>query len=197
MLDHVSLFESEPVTREGAIWKEALAKVLDPTSDMSPEKKAQYEAKIRAKLKAGKRLTPKEMNYLKVNNPALYRTARRVEIARQAFRERLKHCHSKEEVEEVIAGQMRVVEAMPDADPDKEYMAAMVKHEADEFRASKAYEKLPQKVDHCKKGKMRDASEYEPKDEKDEDPYGGVGLLIQGRFQCSIIDGLAESIILT
>ncbi|MCH5266716.1 MAG: hypothetical protein J1E62_00115 [Lachnospiraceae bacterium] len=193
MLDNVSLFENQSVSKEGAIWKQALAKMLDPTSDMPPERKKQYEQKIYAKLKAGKRLTPKEMNYLKVNNPTMYNTARRIEIARQAFRERLKHCHSKEEVQDVIANQMKVVEAMSDADPDKEYMAAMVKNEADEFRDSKAYAKLPQKADYHKKGKMEDASDYKPKDEKDEDSYSGVGLLLQGQFQCNVIDGLAQS----
>lgn len=190
---NVSMQEKDSKMMKGVIWKEAMEKLLDPTSEMSPEQKAEYEAKIRMKLKTGKRLTAKEMNYLRVNNPTLYRTARRVEIARQGFRERLKHCRSKEEVQMVITGQMQVVEAMPKEDPDREYMAAMVKHEMDSFRQSKAYAKLPEKVDHRVKKKQQDASDYQPDDEEDESAYSGLGALMQGQFQCGIIDGLAQS----
>lgn len=178
----------------GDIWKQAVDKLLDPTDGMSPEQKAQYETKIRQKLKAGKRLTTKEMNYLRVNNPSLYQTARRVEIARQGFRERMKHCRSKEEVQQVISGQVAVLEAMPKEDPDREYMAAMVKHEMDEFMQSKAYAKLPEKLDHRVKKKPQDASDYKPEDEQDESAYEGMGVLLQGQFQCGIIDGLAQSV---
>lgn len=192
-MENVSLQETEPTMTKGAIWKQALEKLLDPADEMSPEQKAQYEAKIRQKLKSGKRLTTEEMNYLRVNNPTLYRTARRVEIARQGLRERLKHCRSKEEVQRVISGQMAVLEAMPKEDPDRECMAAMVKHEVDEFKQSKAYARLPETLDHRVKKKTQDASDYKPEDEQDESAYEGMGTLMQGQFQCGIIDGLAQS----
>ena len=45
------------------ICKKAVSELMDPTSQMSDEERAQYEQKIFQKLKQGKRLSSAEMNY--------------------------------------------------------------------------------------------------------------------------------------
>ena len=50
------------------ICKKAVSELMDPTSQMSDEERAQYEQKIFQKLKQGKRLSSAEMNYLQIHN---------------------------------------------------------------------------------------------------------------------------------
>ena len=65
--------------------------------------------KITAKLKAGKRLTAEEKSFLLRHSPALYQTAKRVELQRNALKEQLKHAKSKEEVNEVVGQALGLV----------------------------------------------------------------------------------------
>lgn len=180
---------------KGLIWKSAAAKLLDPTSEMDESQRKEYEAKITRKLKSGKRLTSQEMNYLRIHNPMLYQVAKRVEAARQSFRERLKHCKSKDEVNQVIAGELQMVSAIK-KEPDKEYMAAMVKHEADTFRKSRSYAKLPQKEVKGVKKKRTEEDPFKAEDEKDAgrdgEDYQGMNVLIQVQFQCNQISQMAQ-----
>lgn len=148
----------------GMIWKEAVNELLDPTSGMSEEEKAACEQKIIQKLKNGRKLTSQEMNYLRINNPSMYQIAKRVELAREALKERLKNCRSKEEVQDCLAGSLRGISK---GDPAREYMAAMVQREATEFRKSSNYARLPQKKETEEKKKelvLRKSKEDTDKD---------------------------------
>ena len=65
------------------ICKKAVSELMDPTSQMSDEERAQYEQKIFQKLKQGKRLSSAEMNYLQIHNPTMYQKALRVQNAKE------------------------------------------------------------------------------------------------------------------
>lgn len=185
------------------IWKKFRTSLLDPTEDMDEEKRKAYEQKIMAKLKSGKRLTSQELSYLRLHNPELYKIAMRVEVARQALRNRLKSCKSKEEVQQVISGQMEVIKVMREAgDPATEYMEAMADHEIQTLRESSAYARLPERTeDVCKKKKqqIKGKDPFEEKDKKERqqegETYYNWSLLLQGRFQCDMIGQLTAEII--
>lgn len=184
----------------GEIEKGVLTHLLDPTDGMDDEARKEYEQKIMAKLKSGKRLTSEEMNYLRIHNPTMYEIAVRVERARQALRERLKSCRSKEEVQQVIAGQMEVVRAMDKAgDPATEYMAAMVQHEAKTFRESSRYARLPEtRNEEEKKKSMKEKDTFAEQDQKEavqDGEYEGLNLFLQGQYQCGLIDQIAVGIL--
>lgn len=184
------------------ILQEFKTSLLDPASGMDEEQQKQYEKKIIAKLKSGKRLTPREMSYLRAHNPQMYEIARRVELARQALRERLKHCKSKEEVQQTISTQMEMVKAMDEAgDPATEYMAAMVDHEAKTFRESEQYQKLPQSTEEARRKKKQEMQKdpFAEKDQEEADSdgemYSGWSVLFQGQYQCELLGQLALSFV--
>lgn len=101
-----------------------------------------YEARIRAKLKAGKRLNAKELQYLKEYNPVLYTHAIRIENKRRNVEQQLRNAASKEEVEEI---RFRAMSSISDKDPVKEYMRAAVQEAVEEFKESDEYKSLPER----------------------------------------------------
>lgn len=56
---------------------------------------------IQTKLMSGKKLSSEEMDYLRENNPDLYKKAKAIEMEREAYERELKQCKTKEEVEKV------------------------------------------------------------------------------------------------
>ena len=185
------------------VWEKFRAGLLNPTEKMDEEKCKAYEQKIMAKLKSGKRLTSQEMSFLRMHNPTLYEIAVRVERERQALRSRLKECKSKEEVQQVVSGQMEVIRAMKEAgDPAADYMAAMVDHEVQTLRESSAYAKLPDPIEESRQKKQQQMKEKDPFEEKDRkekaqdgENYLGWSLLLQGQFQCDMIGQLTAEIL--
>ena len=184
-------------------WEKFRAGLLNPTENMDEEKCKKYEQKIMAKLKSGKRLTSQELSFLRKYNPKLYEIAMRVEQERQALRSRLKSCKSKEEVEQVVSGQMEVIRAMKEAgDPAAEYMTAMVEHEVKTLRESSAYAKLPDTMEEVRRKKKQQTKEKDPFEEKDREEaeqeretYFGWSLLMQGQFQCDVIGQLTAEML--
>ena len=136
------------------ICKKAVSELMDPTSQMSDEERAQYEQKIFQKLKQGKRLSSAEMNYLQIHNPTMYQKALRVQNAKERLQTRLEHCRSKEEANDVIAMEMS---AVSDKDPDREYMLAGLQ--------DSHYSRLPDTREQAKKTKNR-AYHFEEDDSK-------------------------------
>lgn len=63
-------------------------------------------AAIDAKLKSGESLTPEEEEYLKQSNPDGYREYQEIRQERTAYKEQLKHCRTKEEVEKLKLNKM-------------------------------------------------------------------------------------------
>ena len=175
------------------IWQDVIENIMDPTSGMDEAARKNYESKIEQKLKTGKKLTSEELDYLRIHNPELYRTAMRVELSRKALREQLKNCHSKEEVQQVVSLQMERLSAMK-KEPDKQYMAAMINHEVETFKKSSDYARLPVK---------REAGKKQPKEwewEKDadgqeEDFFGEISIYTRMQFQCDKITEIAQAFI--
>ncbi|MCI5640257.1 MAG: hypothetical protein MR316_04650 [Lachnospiraceae bacterium] len=136
--------------------------VLDPTADMSDEERQQYEQKIIRKLKMGKRLTTEEMQYLQTYNPALYRTALRVQMAKERLQKQLENCKSKEEANDAISS---AISGISDKDPDREYLAAGLQETAKNFRQDSRYARLPNTKEEAARKKGREYA-FDDGDEK-------------------------------
>ncbi len=106
------------------------------------------EAKIYAKLQSGKRLSQKEMNYLRQNNPKLYMQAVRVEQKRKELETRLENANSKEEVQKIFSSAMGSVRK---DDPAKQYVIAAIEETVKEFKKSEQYKKLPETEEQAEK----------------------------------------------
>ena len=91
--------------------------------DFASEKKRQaFEHKIQQKIKSGARLSAKEMNYLRRTNPYIYQQVVRVQQRREALKEQLRHCRTKEEAQRIMRNAMA---SISDDDPAREAMSQM------------------------------------------------------------------------
>ena len=151
--------------REQDIWKKVCEQLTDITSGMSEEEKQDYEKKIRAKLQRGANLSVEELNYLRIHNPELYRSAMRVKTAKQQLKEQLRHCKSKQEANTLI---VRSISRISDKDPDKTYLTAKV---AEEFKKSFRYARLPETNDQKKDKKARGKKKQ---DKNSSDMFGSL-----------------------
>ena len=138
--------------REQDIWKKVCEQLTDITSGMSEEEKQDYEKKIRAKLQRGANLSVEELNYLRIHNPELYRSAMRVKTAKQQLKEQLRHCKSKQEANTLI---VRAISRISDKDPDKTYLTAGLRKVKKRFRYSRLPETNDQKKDKKAHGKKK------------------------------------------
>lgn len=130
---------------------EFVSKLMDRiqgTDFDSEEERAKYQAKIEQKIKSGAKLSQKEMNYLRRYNPYMYQQMVRVQQKREALKEQLKHCKTKEEAQRVIGA---AFSSISDKDPVKEAMVAAVNNVSEQFRKSDAYKKLPDTDEDLKK----------------------------------------------
>jgi len=105
------------------------------------EAKQKLEARIYAKLQSGKKLSSKEMQYLRQNNPVLYMQAVRVEQKRKALENQLKNASSKEEVKKIATSALASVR---EDDPAKQYVVAAIEETVKEFKESEKYKRLPE-----------------------------------------------------
>ena len=110
---------------------------------MSEAERAAMDDKIMAKLAAGKKLSQKELDYLRRTNPIMYAHAMRIQRIAMAVEEQLKHAKSKEEADRIISCAMGEISKN---DPDREYILAAVNRIVAEFHKSGAYSKLPSTV---------------------------------------------------
>lgn len=133
-------------TEQQELLRDAFDKIkfkLDFGIDAEDEEasKTKLEARIYAKLEAGKRLSSKEMQYLRQNNPVLYMQAVRVEQKRKSLENQLEHAKSKEEVQNIYTFAMARVSK---EDPAKKYVIAAIEDTVKEFKASDKYKRLPE-----------------------------------------------------
>ena len=129
----------------------------------SDEEKGKRLGAIQAKLRAGKKLTSEEMDYLRANDPEAYMHALRIQQARKSLEASLKHAKSKQEAQEIISS---AVSSITKNDPDREAMIAAVSDVADKFMKSAEYNKLPATDDEAKKKRK---NQFSDKTEEDED----------------------------
>jgi hypothetical protein len=116
---------------------------------------------IQSKLRTGKRLTKAEKAYLKVNSPDLYDQAARIEQERENYKQELRRCRSKRDVEELrrrrallYAAEANAVANNPNIPREKkqEYLdyigmrVAAAEDEYTEFSETAEYKTLPEKT---------------------------------------------------
>ena len=128
-------------------------KIMDQIQGMdfeSEEERLAFQSKIEKKIKTGAKLSRKEMAYLRKYNPYMYHQMVRVQQKREALKEQLKHCKSKEEAQQVISA---AFSSISEKDPEREAMVAAVSNVSEQFRSSEFYEKLPDTEEDLKKAK--------------------------------------------
>lgn len=123
---------------------------VNESGDMKQEQKADMDARIMAKLKAGKKLTPEELNYLRRTNSMMYAQALRVQHMAEAVEEQLKHANSKEEADRIVSSTLL---GLSKNDPAREFIVAAVNRISSEFRKSGGYAKLPNTMEETQKKK--------------------------------------------
>ncbi len=133
------------------------------------EQKANKEKtdKIMAKLKAGKKLTSKDMAFLQNTNFDAYIHALRVQQTRKNLVSALKHAKSKVQANLIIA---RALGSIDERDPDKELLIAAINDIADKFKKSSAYQHLPETDrDTKKKDRVNQFSDDAEDDDEDDE----------------------------
>lgn len=152
--------------------KELAEYILERGNDiekMSDEDRAKMDAQILAKLKSGKKLTQKEMDYLRKTNPVMYAHAMRVQRMAEAIEEQLKHAKSKEEADRIISSSLSGISKN---DPDREYIMAAVNRINTEFHKSGAYSKLPNTMEEANKNNnQNNGNVFSEAEEEDYDAF--------------------------
>ena len=160
--------EQKKITTVNELAEYVLAKSVG-CEDMSYEEKEKMDARIMAKLKAGKKLSQKEMEYLRRTNPMMYAQAMRIQKMAEAVEEQLKHARSKEEANRIVSS---AISGISKNDPYKEYIVAAINRVSTEFHKSGAYSKLPNTIEDVKKkGAHTNNVEFSDGEENDEDEF--------------------------
>ena len=135
----------------------------------SEEERQAFENRIQQKVKSGAKLSAKEMAYIRRTNPYIYQQVVRVQQRREALKEQLRLCRTKEEAQRIMDDAMT---SISDKDPAREAMIAAVQNVSDQFRSSEAYQKLPDTEEDLKKAKKGDKAAREPFKEEDSENEG-------------------------
>lgn len=147
-------------TADGAMSLEdkLLKGAMDSMDDLLGDSSKVSSAQIRTKLMSGKKLSSKEMDYLRENDPELYKKAKAIEMEREAYERELKQCKTKEEVQKVkmahataALAQVKNIESNPNI-PEGQKLALMMEQLAKsnalgeverKFVQSGEYKRLP------------------------------------------------------
>ncbi len=135
---------------------------------MSEADRNRMDARITAKLQSGKKLSQKEMNYLRKTNPIMYAHALRVQRMAEAVEEQLKHAKSKEEADQIISS---ALSGISKNDPDREYIFAAVNRISTEFHKSGAYEKIPNTFGEGDKEGKENGDVFSDAEDEDDDGF--------------------------
>lgn len=139
--DRIDTIFTNPENQQVSIGQQLKAVTGFQAGEGNEEQRARTEGRIAAKLRNGKKLTAKEMAFLRQYNPALYRKALMIQKQREALENRLRSCRSKEEAEQMISSEMS---HLSKSDPEYEMKANMIMDVAKEFRKTAQYKQLPQ-----------------------------------------------------
>lgn len=144
--------------------KEAVDSIFDPTTAMTEEQKKKFVEKLYKKLENGKKLTPDELQYLRMNDPVTYAKAARVQTLREAFKKQLENAKSKEEAADMYLQNMSRIS---EDDPAKKELEAAYSDVYEEFKKTENYRRLPETRKEAeeerdkKNGKMKKKTEWE------------------------------------
>lgn len=162
----------------------------------SEEERQNFQTKIEYKIKAGAKLSQRELKYLRKYNPYMYHQMIRVQQKREALKERLKHCRTKEEAQQVIGDAFTTIS---DKDPAREAMVAAVQNVSRQFCSSDAYQKLPNTEEELRKAKKMQTATDNPfrEDEETEKTDGGYETILyqfsNRGYQEAIVGDSAQS----
>lgn len=157
--------------------EEQIRKILHSNQDRHDKVDEKYAKKIRAKLMAGVRLTPKEMAYIRANDPELYEYAKVVETMRKSVENQLENCKSKEEVQDIATN---TIPSSNSGSVLKDMIASALKDAVDKFKETDSYKSLPvtkkeaEGVDKDSKNKLETGSAEKDKTDTD-NTDGGNG----------------------
>ena len=130
------LYVRETTNAAFSSWTSPLQR-QDP--DTQEEKKQEMLSRIMGKLKSGKKLSAKELDFLRRTDPILYAHALRVQRMAEALKQQLSHAKSKQEANDMITS---AIAGVSDKDPDKEYLLAAYNEVSKNFHKSPAYQRL-------------------------------------------------------
>jgi len=142
--------------------KEENSMIADMKKRLAEMEKSNKISSIDAKLKAGKRLSASEMDFLRKNVPELYKKAVQIEKEREEYRRALENCRTKEDVARLNMSRMqqflteaKAISSNPNIPEAKKQellefiamrvMATMSEHT--EFINSPEYQALPSELD--------------------------------------------------
>ena len=134
--------------------------------DTQEEKKQEMLSRIMGKLKSGKKLSAKELDFLRRTDPILYAHALRVQRMAEALKQQLSHAKSKQEANDMITS---AIAGVSDKDPDKEYLLAAYNEVSKNFHKSPAYQRLPNTPEDAKKRKTNNPNAHFTDDEDTND----------------------------
>ena len=134
--------------------------------DTQEEKKQEMLSRIMGKLKSGKKLSAKELDFLRRTDPILYAHALRVQRMAEALKQQLSHAKSKQEANDMITS---AIAGVSDKDPDKEYLLAAYNEVSKNFHKSPAYQRLPNTPEDAKKRKTNNPNAHFSDDEDTND----------------------------
>ena len=149
--------------------KEAVDSIFDPTTAMTEEQKKKFVEKLYKKLENGKKLTPDELQYLRMNDPVTYAKAARIQTLREAFKKQLENAKSKEEAADMYLQNMSRIS---EDDPAKKELEAAYSDVYEEFKKTENYRRLPETRKEAeeerdkKNGKMKKKTEWEEEKEQ-------------------------------
>ena len=134
-------------------------------NDSAQESDERMMAKIRAKVKRGKKLSSKEETYLKTHDPELYLQYMRIRKMAKCLENQLKTANSKEEVNDII---YQFMNSVPDKDPYKDAIINALEEVVKEFKNSDAFQQLPATSE---EGSENESSAKDSEDEDSEDSF--------------------------
>lgn len=98
---------------------------------------------IRTKLKFGKKLTDKELRLLREHAPELYKKAEAVQQERKNFKEALKNCKTKDDVQRLFSQKMQFSMSMAKQDQEMaEYLTSALQDEHTHFTKTDNYKNM-------------------------------------------------------
>ena len=153
------LYVRETTNAAFSSWTSPLQR-QDP--DTQEEKKQEMLSRIMGKLKSGKKLSAKELDFLRRTDPILYAHALRVQRMAEALKQQLSHAKSKQEANDMITS---AIAGVSDKDPDKEYLLAAYNEVSKNFHKSPAYQRLPNTPEDAKKRKTNNPNAHFSDDE--------------------------------
>lgn len=146
--------------------KEAADSIFDPTTAMTEEQKKKFVQRLYKKLESGKKLTPDELQYLRINDPVTYAKAARIQTLREAFKKQLENAKSKEEAADMYLQNMSRIS---EDDPAKKELEAAYNDVYEEFKKTENYRKLPETRKEAKEEQDKKDSKIKKKTEWEED----------------------------